>query len=256
MSDGWVFSESVLGPTHRLLRRLVYRRSDAFIGASKKSLQLYRSYGVSSTHLFQSCLCVNNERFIHQAGNRDRPYDLMYSGQIVERKLPDFFVDVVQLVREVCGRVRVLVLGDGKLRDRLLGRLASVKAEVDYPGFVAQAVLPSHYSKAKILLFTTCMDPWGIVANEALASGTPVITTPFAGAAGELVIDGQNGYVIDTDAAAWAQQAVNLLVDEHLLAGMSANAVNSVAEFSFDNAARGIIEAAKWAFRHSVGAFK
>jgi glycosyltransferase involved in cell wall biosynthesis len=155
----------------------------------------------------------------------------------------------VQLVREARGRVRVLVLGDGKLRDRLLGRLAGVKAEVDYPGFVVQALLPSYYSRARILLFTTCNDAWGIVANEALASGTPVVTTPYSGVADELVIDGQNGYVIDTDAPAWARKIVNLLGDENLMAQMRAHAVDSVAEFSYDNAARGIIEAAKWASR-------
>jgi glycosyltransferase involved in cell wall biosynthesis len=128
-----------------------------------------------------------------------------------------------------------------------LERLASVKAEVDCPGFVAQTHLPSYYSKARILLFTTCNDPWGIVANEALASGTPVITTPYSGVAHDLVVDGYNGYVVDTDAVAWARRAVDLLDDEHLMAEMRANAVNSVAEYSFDNAARGIIAAAKCA---------
>jgi glycosyltransferase involved in cell wall biosynthesis len=169
----------------------------------------------------------------------------MFSGQIVEGKMPEFFVEVVRRVKEKRGEASVLVIGDGKLRDSFLDSLKEIGAKVTYAGFIAQGDLPSYYSQAKLLLFTTRNDAWGIVANEALASGTRVITTPYAGAAHDLVIDGENGYVVDTDASLWATKIIELLQNEPLLEQMRLNAVSSVAEFNFDNAARGIIEAAK-----------
>jgi glycosyltransferase involved in cell wall biosynthesis len=245
MTDGWIASERELGLAHRVVRRIVFRGSRAFIGASKHSRDLYRSYGCADTKLYQSHLCIDNDKFIQYSTNRSRPYDFMFSGQIVEGKMPEFFVEVVRRVKEKRGEASVLVIGDGKLRDSFLDSLKEIGAKVTYAGFIAQGDLPSYYSQAKLLLFTTRNDAWGIVANEALASGTLVITTPYAGAAHDLVIDGENGYVVDTDASLWATKIIELLQNEPLLEQMRLNAVSSVAEFNFDNAARGIIEAAK-----------
>lgn len=251
MTDGWEISESTLGYTHRIVRRLVFKTSGAFLGAGKKSFDLYRSYGISECNLFQSHLCIDNERFIRQSQSSGRSYDVMFAGQIIERKMPDFFADVVSKVKEARGGATVLVIGDGPLRERFLVKLSGSGAEVDYAGFVAQKDLPLYYSKAKILLFTTSCDPWGIVANEALASGTPVITTPYSGVANDLVVDGWNGYVIDTDLEAWTKKAVYLLDNEWLLSQMRTNALKSVQGFTFEKAAQGIIAAAQWAFSHA-----
>jgi len=251
MTDGWMVSERDLGPMHRIVRHLVFRTSRAFIGASKKSLELYRNYGRADADLFQSHLCIDNERFSLLADLSTRCYDVMFSGQIIARKMPGFFADVVCKVKEMRGSLRALVIGDGALRESMLARLADAGIEVDYAGFLPQSELPSHYSRAKLFLFTTSNDPWGIIANEALASGTPVITTPYAGAAHDLIIDGWNGHVLEADVDLWAGKINELLGDSSLREEMGANAINSVAEFTFDNAARGIIAASQWAFFRS-----
>lgn len=248
MTDGWELSERGLGFKHRLVRRMVFRTSKAFIGAGKKSLELYKSYGVSESELFQSHLCIDNLRFIAQSQNTERSYDLMFSGQMIERKMPDFFIDVATKVKELKERVRVLIIGDGPLKDKMLTKLTERDIPFDYAGFVSQSELPRYYNRAKILLFTSSNDPWGIVANEALASGTPVITSPESGAADDLVIDGRNGYVIKSEVSAWAEKAAGLLNDIALWEEMHRNAIESVREFNFDNAAQGIISAARWAY--------
>ena len=179
--------------------------------------------------------------------NQLRSYDLMYSGQIVEGKIPEFFVKVVKQVKSLRSSLNVLVIGDGPQRVNFLHSLKALGVEITYAGFVAQRDLPQHYSRAKILLFTTRNDAWGIVANEALASGTPVITSPYAGVANDLVQNGVNGYVLELDPELWSSRIVELLEDQDLLEKMRSNAVESVAEFNFENAAKGIIAAARHA---------
>jgi glycosyltransferase involved in cell wall biosynthesis len=247
MTDGWLHSERGLSRLHRLVRRAVFRSSRAFLGAGKASLDLFRSYGVEEEHLFQSHLCIANDRFLARAGTREREYDLMYSGQIVEGKLPGFFVEVVGRVQKALGSVKVLVIGDGPQRESFLDALGALGAAVSYAGFVRQDDLPGHYSSAKLLLFTTRNDAWGIVANEALASGTPVVTTPYAGVAGDLVLHGVNGYVLSPDAGLWAGKIVELLRDDELLEKMRLKALASVAPFNFEHAAEGILSAARHA---------
>ncbi|MEI6825224.1 MAG: glycosyltransferase family 4 protein [Desulfuromonadales bacterium] len=247
MTDGWLHSEKGLSVFHRIVRKIVFWTSSAFIGAGKASLELYRSYGINDCHLFQSHLCIDNDKFKKFGLNQNRTYDLMYSGQIVSGKIPEFFIKVVERVRSLKSSVSVLIIGDGPQKDIFLSSLKALDVDVTYAGFVAQSNLPEYYSKANILLFTTINDAWGIVANEALASGTPVITTPFAGVAHDLVIDGFNGYILGLDPELWTSRIIELLENPELLEKMRSNALNSVSEFNFDNAADGIISAACYA---------
>ena len=249
MTDGTIESESSLGWLHRMTRHLVFAGSAAFVAASQKGMALYRSYGLPRGRIFQSHLCADNALFSAHSAERDRPFDVMFSGQLQERKLPFLFVDVCGDVLRRRGRCTALVLGSGPLRDEVLHRLSALGVEVTSPGFVQQAELPFWYSRARVLLFTTRMDPWGIVANEALAAGTPVICTPHAGVACELVVDGETGFVCAAEPNAWADATVRLLDDADLWERFSLAGRAMVAKYNYQAAADGIQAACFMAFK-------
>lgn len=115
-------------------------------------------------------------------------------------------------------------------------------------GYATQAELPKLYADAKIFLFPSEWDPWGVVANEACASGLPVIVSPNAGVAGELVVDRENGFIRELNIEQWAQAAVTLLSDQTLYACFSENCRLRVAEYNFDNSALGITNAIMQAY--------
>lgn len=213
MTDGTIASEKHLSSLHRFLRRIVFGSSHAFIGAGKRSKELFLSYNLPAERIFQSHLCVDNKRFENAKTFDERPFDLMYSGQITERKLPLLFAQIALQVAEMLPGLRVLVLGDGPLRDEFLQSMESEKIQVEYAGFVDQERLPDYYASAKLFLFTTRLDPWGVVVNEALASGTPVISPPEAGVSEDLVIDGLNGSVLESDSGVWSERIVQILQD-------------------------------------------
>src|SRR5262249_32896590 len=116
-------------------------------------------------------------------------------------------------------------------------------AEIVFFGQASQEQLPALYALAKVFLFPTTQDAWGIVANEASAAGLPVIVSPAAGAAGELVVDGVNGHVLDLDVDAWATAAARLLGDEERWQRFSERASAQAKCFTFEAAARGIADA-------------
>jgi glycosyltransferase involved in cell wall biosynthesis len=167
----------------------------------------------------------------------------MFCGRIQQVKMPMFFASVCSRIRMRRGRCRALVVGDGVLRDEMLGRLQSDGVDATYSGFLPPAQLPRYYESSRLLLFPTSYDPWGLVANEALACGTPVFTTSVAGCAGDLVLDGVNGRVLAPEADGWAAAACELLESEASWAAMSANACGSVADFNVEAAAAGIHDA-------------
>lgn len=243
-SDAWRGSEEGRSWVHRLIRRVVISTSDGFVGASRKTLELYRSYGASD-NLFLSPLCIDNERFLTRGAEaRDRPYDLVFAGRLVAEKLPLFFTEVVARLARERQTVSAIVIGDGPLRSSMeerLNRLGNVK--VAFTGNLQQQDLPDAYSRGKVFCFPTLIDAWGVVANEACAAGLPVLTCARAGSAGELVAHGENGYVLPLEVELWAHHAQRLLGDEALRTRMSASSIQRVADYNFGAAARGLLEA-------------
>jgi glycosyltransferase involved in cell wall biosynthesis len=115
--------------------------------------------------------------------------------------------------------------------------------DVHFHGFASQNELPSLYQSARVFLFPTQADVWGIVANEACAAGLPVLVTPFAGVAGELVVDGRNGFVRELNIDEWSARAAQLLDDGGLWRSFSLDSLARVRRYHFDSAAQGIVDA-------------
>ena len=252
-SDGWAGSEAVLSFAHVLVRRLVYRNSIAFIGASRRTLDLYRQYGCPEDALFQSHLCADNAAYRGFAAVAKR-FDISFCGQIIDGKMPLFFADVARLLKRQKPDLRVLVVGDGPLRERLLAALREDGIDFHFAGFASQRELPSWYGQTRVFLFPTRRDAWGVVANEACAAGVPVVTCGNAGVAGELVVHGASGFVLELEAKTWAEHVWKLLSDPQLRESFSLCALQRVQNYTYAAAARGIVQAVAYASDRQVGA--
>lgn len=246
MTDGWLYSEKDLSRLHKLIRKIVYKTSNSFIGASKNSITLFESYGVKREKTFQSHLCIDNDRFKNFNKFNERKYHIMFSGQFTDRKIPFFFCDILEELSKRINNLKVLILGSGPLEKEFFKKLDNIKLDYHYPGFISQEELPKYYSNSKLFLFTTKLDAWGVVVNEAMASGTPIISTPYAGVINDLVLDSNNGYILDIDVDKWADKIEIILSDEKLWNKLSSNGVERVQEFNFENAAKGILDASKY----------
>ena len=245
MTDGTYQSETKLSLIHRWVRQVVYAGTQAFIGASNGSLALYLSYGIDSKRLFKSHLCANNAAFFNTPPVEKR-FDFIFCGRFVAMKNPLFAIAVARCVAQRLGRrVSILFVGSGDMESEMRAECAVAVQEVEscFSGFGRQDQLPQLYRSAKILLFPTQADVWGVVANEACAAGLPVLVSPFAGSAGELIRDGENGFVLPFDIQRWTDAGVRLLSDADLYSSMSASGRALVQEYSFENAATGITNA-------------
>lgn len=247
MTDGTYQSETKLSLIHRWVRRIVYAGTQAFIGASDGSFALFRSYGIEPRRMFKSHLCANNAAFFN-ASPVEKRFDFIFCGRFVPLKNPLFAIEVARCVSQRLGqRVSLLFVGSGEMEPGMRAASAAVIQEVEsvFEGFARQDELPQLYASARILLFPTRWDPWGVVANEACAAGLPILVSPVAGSAMELVRDGENGFVLPLDIQQWTDAGVRLLSDSDLYESMSAKGRALVQEYSFENAAAGIVNAAR-----------
>jgi glycosyltransferase involved in cell wall biosynthesis len=246
MTDGTDVSEQTLSGGHRLVRRLVYARSRAFISASFGGRRLYQAYRVPMEHWFQSCLCIDNDAYLRTPEPEQKIFDFIFCGRIVHDKNPLFALQVASATAQRLGRkTSILFVGDGEqdadLRQAVTAGSALVDAE--FNGHAQQHQLPDLYRSARIFLFPTSHDVWGVVANEACAAGLPVLVTPHAGVTGELVLDGQNGFICELDADLWAERAARLLTSTPLLQRFAHRSSALVGRYTFDHAAAGIVDA-------------
>lgn len=260
MTDGTDTSEQTLTWIHRQVRRAVFARSAAFVGPSLGARRLFASYGIAPDAIFQSHLCADMARFqaVDQAAavaGVERPVDFIFSGRMHPVKNPGFAMEVAAgVARRIGRRVSMVFLGKGPLWDSLQAQARDLADLVDvrFPGFLDQAALPQAYRQGKVFLFPSSWDPWGVVANEACAVGLPVLVTPVAGSAGEIVRDHENGRVLPLDLPAWIDAASALLTDAALWQRMSARSRALVADYTYDNAARGLADALDFARRHDT----
>lgn len=258
MTDGTFTSERRQTWVHRLVRRLVFARTAAFVGPSLDTARLFTAYGVADAAVFKSHLCADMAYFQaveQQSPGAPRPVDFIVSGRLHPVKCPEFSMEVAAgVARRLGRRVSMVYLGNGPSRDALhaQARRLSALVDVQFPGFLDQAALPQAYRQGKVLLFPTRWDPWGVVANEACAVGLPVLVTPEAGCANEIVLDGDNGRVLPLDLPAWIDAATAILSDHATWLRMSARSRHLVAGYTYDRAARGLADAVAFALQRST----
>ena len=250
LDDSWLGRDRDVGRLQRWARSVVYNRfGDAFVGTSRQTLAMFRHYNpdIRDEQCFLSHLVADNEYFEERLKGRThaRRFDVMFSGRIVEVKNPAFFADVCAAIRATLGQCRVLIIGEGEesLKAKIRGVFNQHGVSSEFAGFVPHTALPDYYAQARLLLLPTSGDCWGVVINEAMAAGTPVITTELTAAAGELVLHGRNGYVLPLDVDAWAAAASELLGSESTWESFSQCSRQTVAAFNYDRAAAGILDA-------------
>jgi 1,2-diacylglycerol 3-alpha-glucosyltransferase len=94
---------------------------------------------------------------------------------------------------------KLVIVGDGPLRESLRRQCRDLKldGDVSFPGFVQYGQLPAYYGLASAFVHVSVVEQWGLVVNEALAAGLPILLSDRCGCAPELVSEGRNGFVFD-----------------------------------------------------------
>lgn len=93
----------------------------------------------------------------------------------------------------------LVILGDGEQRAELEAAIAEAGlcGQVYLPGFRQIDELPAFYALANSFILPSTTEQWGLVVNEAMASGLPVLVSERCGCASDLVENGRNGFTID-----------------------------------------------------------
>jgi glycosyltransferase involved in cell wall biosynthesis len=244
-----------------LLRALLHNVYAMYLGT--ESRRWFEHYGVPADRLSFAPYAVDNDSFATETSTRapdragllagfgldpDKPVVLTVS-RLVASKQTSVVLDAFARVRArmPCS---LLIVGAGPMEGELRRAVASAQIpDVAFAGFVGRERIYDAYACADaFVLFSERDETWGLVVNEAAATGLPTIVSSNCGAACDLVRDGYSGFVVDPrDPAMLERRIAELLADPGMRQRFGEQARRVLEPFSYDTAAAGVVRAVEMA---------
>jgi glycosyltransferase involved in cell wall biosynthesis len=247
------------GLVKRASKALIYpmalRVFDAALYVGEQSRRYWVHYGYPADRMYFSPHCIDNDWFAARAtaesrvelrrscGIADAASVVLFAGKLAPFKRVSDMVDAAALNRTSDKPVELLIAGAGELEESLRFRAFSARIPFHVLGFCNQSRMPSAYAAADVLVLPSSgNETWGLVANEALACGKPVIVSDACGCAADLAADGTAGAVFRCGNVEELAAAMRQLIERP----PSLDAIAAKARrYSLEAAADGILEAAR-----------
>jgi 1,2-diacylglycerol 3-alpha-glucosyltransferase len=212
MSDSTRFDFSRRPWKEALKRRIVSLCGSAFV-AGRRHRDYLAELGMPVDNIVLGYDVVDNDHF-RRGAERARacfaeerlrlsvPENYFLSScRFVEKKNLPRLLEAFAWYRQAAekGAWDLVLLGDGPLRPQLVELVCryGLSGVVHLPGFLQYDELPTYYGLAGAFVHASTVEQWGLVVNEAMAAGLPVIISERCGCVDELVIQGRNGYSFD-----------------------------------------------------------
>jgi glycosyltransferase involved in cell wall biosynthesis len=210
---GTPHSERGIGAVRRVVRRVVTSWAHRWISYGEAATSYLASLGVPRCRVLQIQNCVDDRQFVAAARPERGPHEppvVLAVGQLVGRKGFELLLDAAARLQHEGVRFSLRIVGNGPERPALEARVAKLRlGGVSIEPGVAPEAMPAIYRSADLLVFPTLQDIWGLVVNEALLSGLPVLASRYAGCATEVLPPAQVFDPLDADEfAATLRQAL------------------------------------------------
>jgi glycosyltransferase involved in cell wall biosynthesis len=238
------------------LKENFLRSCDGFVVPGKSALEYLQRLGAPLEKVFvapnavDTNLFATGERMVREKAERVRQKlglpsrYFLFVGRLVKAKgVFDLLDAYSRLDAELRSQVGLVFAGDGPQRAELEAMARDIyPGAVHFPGFVHRDELASYYSLAECLVLPTHSDTWGMVVNEAMACGLPVICTDVAGCAADLVK--ANGRLVAPGNVRQLAEAMREVADDPgLRSYMSQESTQLIRNYSPESWAAGIAEA-------------
>jgi glycosyltransferase involved in cell wall biosynthesis len=220
----------------RVLRRALLARADVMFVPGQSGARYVRRLGARPERVviapFHSPVTAPAP-VARPGGDTEGGRRLLVVGQLIERKGVLSLVDALARWgrRHPGERASLRLVGEGPLADRLAAVPLPGNVVVELVGSLPYERMAEAYHAADVLVFPTLADVWGLVVNEAMGAGLPVLGSVYAQAVEELVQDGVSGWHFAPDRPEEFDQALErvLATDPVELARMGAQARQAVA---------------------------
>lgn len=245
-------TEKSRGILRSLFRRWILPQADAIIVNGSSGERYIRQMGISKDKVFRVPYTHGLNIEIEKLPDLSRfnKGHILYVGQLIERKgLQPFIITLCRWAESNPEKqIRFELAGDGPLRPILEKLSLPFNLKLKFWGNIPYDQLPNFYARGGIFAFPSLADEWGVVINEAMDAGLPVLGSLYSQAVDEMVKDGVNGWTFRPDHPDEILSAIERAInasDEELLE-MSRQARTTAMAFSPDSAADKMLAAINW----------
>ncbi|MBF2067335.1 MAG: glycosyltransferase family 4 protein [Calothrix sp. C42_A2020_038] len=195
-------------PARLLVRKIMVKLADSYITNSQAGKKyLIEVLGASKERVFAqpyevpNCVALLEKSEVNEAEQQLAKPVFMFIGHIVPRKGLQFLLQAcVILKQQGYENYTLLLVGDGPQRQELeaFSESHGLVERIQWVGRVEYGRLGAYFRSSDVFVLPTLEDTWGVVVQEAMIMGKPVLCSERAGA-NELISQGENGYVFDPE---------------------------------------------------------
>ncbi|MDB5298975.1 MAG: glycosyltransferase [Phycisphaerales bacterium] len=233
-----------------------YRHVDVFCYIGEEARLHLQRRGIDKDRMFFSPYSVDTALFENQRAQFDRrrareelgiddgQTAVLFSGKLIPRKEPLLLVNALALLPDR-QRVSLIVVGEGELRQQVESEArALLGTRLTMAGFVNQSRIGKYFMAADVFVLPSKFETWGLVVNEAMQFGLPVIASSMVGCHKDLIVSGKTGFTFPMgDSEALSARIGQLADDRDLSRRMGRDARSHVARYSDEASAAGIVAA-------------
>jgi glycosyltransferase involved in cell wall biosynthesis len=242
----------------RLAWRSVFSLADQILTASTAGVRMMESLGFPRDRISMTLDAVDNEWWFERAEKADRgavrsswgvgPDDsvILFCGKLQQWKRPGDLLE--SFAKSKLQKSWLVFAGDGPLRSLLEERAKSLHIEdrVRFLGFVNQTQLPGVYVASDLMVLPSEYEPFGLVVNEAMLCGCPVLASDRVGAVGDLIDPGRTGFVYSCgDVEQIRRSLLEILADRNRLSLVASVARRRMEKWSYREATEATLDALK-----------
>lgn len=190
-------------PFKRVLLGHLFGKVDRVLTIGAANRRLYKRYGVPPARLHSAPYAVDNERFAQQAealrpgrqalrrswGIADDAFCVLFCGKFIAKKRP---LDLIAAAQRLAGGalpdIHLLFVGSGEMETAMRAACEAAHVKATFAGFLNQSEISKAYVAADCLaLPSDSGETWGLVVNEALASGLSCVASDACGCTEDLL---------------------------------------------------------------------
>lgn len=255
-SGGTINEPSLLRKISLPLAKFIVKHAEACIAYGTRAREYLISLAASPEKVFIAYNTVDTDFFMQRCSQLKSKKDelknkmgiknkitVLYIGQLIERKNVKYLLKAYSKLKDGLD-VALLIVGDGDQKNEL--KDLCIKDNINDVFFVAfkqKEELPQYYAMSDLFVLPSVQEVWGLVLNEAMASGLPVITTNKVGASVDLIKNGENGYVVEPSNTEQLYEAMKkILSDPKIRESMGKRSQEIIEEhFTPEHSAKGFI---------------
>ncbi|SRR6266542_2771516 len=250
-------------PIRRLIRkplmRFFYNRVvTACLSIGTANREFYSYHGVSKSRLFSVPFVVDNKDFTMPSATSDERAGLraeiglpgekvvaLFVSKLLPGKRPMDLLLAFERLGAGSSEAALAFVGSGEQEQALRDHIASQQIQnIYFFGFRNQSELRKFYSAADLFVFPSERESWGLVLNEAMCAGLPVIVSHAVGSGADLVQAGQNGFLFEAGNVDELTNCLReLLKSPDLRMRMGTRSREIIKDWDLESCVRGIREA-------------